>query len=231
MNKILSMARYLNSADAREALEQIISGAEHKLILVSPSLSLSSRLFNRIHKAAVKGVHVRIIYRKNEARKEDMDRLKSLKNIDVKFSDDLNASCYLNENEALITSLDLRQAARSWDVTVKIKLTEDKDLFDRLRRDVENLYALAHSHNNPGHESDIKTIISSGYCIRCSTRIRFDFNKPFCGYCQESWSIWLNEDYPEVYCHFSGEQSFGKTSKAHPVLKKNLKKAGELNHF
>lgn len=39
-----------------------------------------------------------------------------------------------------------------------------------------------------------------------------------------------NPDFPEKYCHFSGEESNGETSVNRPILNKNWKKAkGKFN--
>jgi hypothetical protein len=44
----------------------------------------------------------------------------------------------------------------------------------------------------------------------------------------ESWNRHKDENYPEKFCHFSGELSNGETSFNKPILKKNWKKAKEL---
>lgn len=44
----------------------------------------------------------------------------------------------------------------------------------------------------------------------------------------QSWSKFSNPDYPEKYCHFSGEPSNGETTFARPILKKNWARAKEV---
>jgi hypothetical protein len=44
----------------------------------------------------------------------------------------------------------------------------------------------------------------------------------------KSWSQFSNKDYPEQFCHYSGEPSDGETSVKRPILRKNWKKAQEL---
>lgn len=65
----------------------------------------------------------------------------------------------------------------------------------------------------------------SGYCIRTGERIPFNPNKPMSDKAYESWSKFKNENYPEKYCHFSGEESNGETTFAKPILRKNWAKA------
>ena len=41
----------------------------------------------------------------------------------------------------------------------------------------------------------------------------------------KQWSKYGDADYPEKFCHFSGEASDGKTSVNKPILNKNWKEA------
>lgn len=61
-----------------------------------------------------------------------------------------------------------------------------------------------------------------GYCIRTGRKINFDLKHP---YFIEGYKSWCNEnkkdkDYPEKFCHYSGEESYGETSFNSPVLRK-----------
>ena len=57
----------------------------------------------------------------------------------------------------------------------------------------------------------IKAKSLDGFCIRCGDEINFNINRSLCSDCFESWADWGNEDYPENFCHFSGEMSLGDT--------------------
>jgi len=65
----------------------------------------------------------------------------------------------------------------------------------------------------------------SGFCIRTGKKIPFNPERPMSDEAYESWVKFKNEDYPEKFCHFSGEKSNGETSFAKPILRKNWKKA------
>ncbi|NDI99618.1 hypothetical protein GWA97_11075 [Flavobacterium sp. LaA7.5] len=57
-----------------------------------------------------------------------------------------------------------------------------------------------------------------GYCIRTGERIPFNPKQPLS---RESWKVWSefgNVDFPEKYCHKTGEKSNGKTSMRNPIL-------------
>jgi hypothetical protein len=66
-----------------------------------------------------------------------------------------------------------------------------------------------------------------GFCIRTGIPIPFNIEKPLCDEAFRTWSYFGNPDFPESYCHFSGELSEGSTTFNKPILHKNWKKANE----
>ncbi len=65
----------------------------------------------------------------------------------------------------------------------------------------------------------------SGFCIRTGKQIPFNAKRPFSDEAYKSWAQFNNEDYPEKYCHYSGEPSNGETSFVKPILRKNWNKS------
>lgn|SRR5690554_1211572 len=65
----------------------------------------------------------------------------------------------------------------------------------------------------------------TGYCIRTGREIPFDIKKPMEVGAFKLWNKYKNPDFPERYCHFSGELSHGETSVNKPILNKNWKGA------
>jgi hypothetical protein len=72
------------------------------------------------------------------------------------------------------------------------------------------------------------TQIQTGFCIRTGISIPFNVEKPMCYDAYRKWNEFGNPDYPERFCHFSGEPSNGETCVSRPILKKNWKKAKEI---
>jgi hypothetical protein len=66
-----------------------------------------------------------------------------------------------------------------------------------------------------------------GFCIRTGVQIPFNIEKPMCEDAFKTWSYFGNPDFPEAYCHYSGEKSEGITTFNKPILHKNWKKANE----
>ena len=64
-----------------------------------------------------------------------------------------------------------------------------------------------------------------GFCIRTGQSIPFDVMRPLSGAAFNSWAQFGDGDYPEAFCHFTGEPSYGDTSYHRPILQKNWRKA------
>lgn len=69
---------------------------------------------------------------------------------------------------------------------------------------------------------------TQGYCIRTGVPVPFNPQKPFSDKSHENWLRFRNENYPEKFCHFSGEPTNGETCFARPILQKNWKEAQKI---
>ncbi|HEY5746980.1 MAG TPA: phospholipase D family protein [Chryseolinea sp.] len=74
-------------------------------------------------------------------------------------------------------------------------------------------------------------VMTFGFCIRTGKKIKFDLQMPFTNEAYLEWSKYGNENYPEKYCHFSGEPSNKETSKAKPVLQRYWQRAKDIHGF
>jgi hypothetical protein len=78
---------------------------------------------------------------------------------------------------------------------------------------------------------DVRKSTATGYCIRTGRKIRFNHKRPFSSPAFKDWAKTSNPDFPEAFCHFSGEKSNGETRFSKPILKKNWSKAKETHQF
>lgn len=69
------------------------------------------------------------------------------------------------------------------------------------------------------------------YCIRTGIQIPFNPKNPMSESAFQSWKKFSNAEYPEKYCHFSGELSNGEISYSKPILRKNWAKAKEIHNI
>jgi len=115
-----------------------------------------------------------------------------------------------------------------WGLTKKykesiIEVDNLTDFFYKLQKEYINRKVVS-IQNKYGKINDIQGVVT-GYCIRTGKQIPFNSKLPMCDLAFQSWSKFSNSEYPEKYCHFSGELSDGETSYSKPILRKNWSKA------
>lgn len=101
------MVKILNTTGINYYLEQIISSAQERLIIISPYLKLSDRIKELIEDKNRLKVDIRIVYGKSELNPEQHNWLLSLPYVRLSFCQNLHAKFYANEIDALICSLNL----------------------------------------------------------------------------------------------------------------------------
>ncbi|OFX25213.1 MAG: hypothetical protein A2033_01860 [Bacteroidetes bacterium GWA2_31_9] len=87
------------------------------------------------------------------------------------------------------------------------------------------------SYSRPKNDFPKQTNNQKGYCIRTRKEISFNIKKPLCNEAYESWAKYSNKDFPEKFCHFSGDPTNGEITFAKPILTKHWKKAKEVHGF
>ncbi len=206
------MAKYLTNKATQATLEKIIIEAEKKLILISPYIKLTNTMFARFKVAAEKGVSIKIIYRANKVDKQELERLKTIKNIELKSTDDLHAKCYFNEKEMIITSLNLLETSeKNWEMGIHIDRQVDKDLYDAALKDALTIFsdsktttAVSKVESRAPKENYKLKLPSDGHCICCEKTIPFDPEKPLCKSCWREFDEFVDGG---EYCHCCGKET------------------------
>ena len=135
------MAEFLTTAEITARIESIIGDAKKYLLLISPYLSVNERLRKRIEDKASSGVGVHIIYRHKEQEPEVSAWLESLTNVETSFCENLHAKCYLNEREAILTSMNLYEFSQvnNYEMGVLISNNRDAELFRKALKEVKHI--------------------------------------------------------------------------------------------
>ena len=244
------MAKFINTRKAVSEIEDLIKNAGERLILVSPYLKLSKDFKELLTYRNSKDKITTIIFGKQELNPDEMKFLQSLRFIILKYNEDLHAKCYVNDDKMIITSLNLYafSMANNKEMGVLIDKNDasDTELFNEAFKEVEYINETSQrfelnvlkpkaieKHTAPTQNSNksparLPTDKQNGYCIRTGAEIPFDIEKPMSREAFKAWSNYSNAEYPEKFCHFSGEPSNGETSISKPILKKNWKKAKEI---
>jgi len=242
------MAKFINTRKAVSEIEDLIKSAGEKLILVSPYLKLSKDFKELLTYRNSKDKITTIIFGKQELNPDEMKFLQGLRFVILKYNEDLHAKCYVNDEKMVITSLNLYEfsMANNKEMGVLIDKSDpaDTQLYEDAFKEVDYInetsqrFELNTPKPTPISKPDTKksstksqTIHNdplTGYCIRTGIEIPFNVEKPMCYEAFMSWNKYGDPEYPEKFCHFSGEPSFGETCVSRPIMKKNWKKAKEI---
>jgi len=234
------MAKFLNTRKAVSEIEDLIKNADARLILISPYLKISKSFQELLGYRNGKDKVTTIIFGKQELNPEEIKFLQGLKFVSLKYNQNLHAKCYVNDNAMIITSLNLYEFSMTTNKEMGVFIdrndANDIQLFNDAYKEVEYINDTSERFDlnidsrdsNNGKSAKITTNIhDTGYCIRTGVPITFDIEKPLSYEAYKKWNDYANPDYPEKFCHYSGEPSNGETSFSQPVLKKNWKKAKE----
>jgi phosphatidylserine/phosphatidylglycerophosphate/cardiolipin synthase-like enzyme len=227
------MAKFLNTTGISYHLEQLIGNTKDRLILVSPYLQLNERIKELIKNLTALKKDIRIIYRENKLAPDEVNWLDQQVGVRTSYCNNLHAKCYINDQEAIITSMNLYNFSQQNNNEIGVYITKagDEELFNDTLKEIQRLLTISTEirvsvQKVAPASNAAKT--TNGYCIRTGVPIPFNIEKPMSLEAYRKWEEYSNEDYPEKYCHFSGEQSNGGTSMKQPVLSKNWKKAKEI---
>jgi RNA polymerase-binding transcription factor DksA len=221
------MAKFLTTTGVSHHLDQLIKGAKQKLVLISPFLKINKQLKQALEDNDRMKIDIRIVYGKNELQPEENNWLKGLVSVRSSFCENLHAKCYLNEKEAIVTSMNLYEFSQQNNHEMGILVTRDEDpelynqiyeeagrlirFSDEIRVSVEKVKPASESVEK--QKSSIPKIelvtTSSGHCIRCNGDIPFKLEAPYCRKCWSSWSKVDRKDekHPEKFCHLCGKDA------------------------
>ena len=237
------MAKFLNTTGVSYLLEELIKGTKDRLILISPYLQFNDRIKEHLNNLNIQKRDIRIIYRENKLQMEENNWLESQIGVRTSICKNLHAKCYLNENEAIITSMNLYEfsQANNNEMGIHISKANDPELYNATLEEAQRLLTISEEirvtvkkitpvtpEKTEKKRAEVKSVDKqTGFCIRTGISIPFNVEKPMSYEAFKSWNKYGDKDYPEKFCHFSGEASEGKTSVGKPILSKNWKKAKE----
>jgi len=121
------MPKFLNTSATNYYLEELIKNAKERLILISPFLKINDRIRELLEDKNRMKIDVRIVYGKSELHPQEINWLKSLTFVRTSFCKNLHAKCYLNEEVAIITSLNLYDFSQVNNNEMGILLTREAD--------------------------------------------------------------------------------------------------------
>lgn len=217
------MAKFLDTTGVSYHLQQLINQAQDTLFLISPYLKINERLRQSLDDKDRMKIDIRVIYGKNELQPDQINWLRSLKFVRTSFCENLHAKCYLNEREAIITSMNLYEFSQvnNQEMGIYITKADDPELYDdiysearrliriseEIRVSVEKVVAPVEPKNEPTSTEE------KGFCIRCAKAISPNPAAPYCPDCYRVWKKFENPAYQEKYCHLCGKENASSMNK------------------
>lgn len=101
------MAKFLNTSATNYYLEEMIKQTRERLIIISPFLKFNDRIKELLADKDRLKIDVRLVYGKSELAPQEINWLRSLEFVRTSFCQNLHAKCYVNEQAAIITSMNL----------------------------------------------------------------------------------------------------------------------------
>lgn len=234
------MAIILGTDGISEAIEDIMIDARNGVIIICPYLKISCRIKRLLSSASDRGIKFLVIYGKDREMREDTRSfLESLDPMMILFLKDLHAKLYMNERQALVTSMNLHEYSQihNEELGVLFDSTEDPDKFRQLQSYVIHLTEEAEeeyvspSVDDEAESDDGTRFIPEGlecHCIRCGIVLPPTNSTVYCGRCMSVWAIYGNTRYTEAYgsCFICGkpfmssaiEPSCPRCRNSHPEL-------------
>jgi phosphatidylserine/phosphatidylglycerophosphate/cardiolipin synthase-like enzyme len=139
------MAKFLDTTGVSYHLQQLINKANERLILISPYLKINEKIKQSLEDKNRMKIDIRVIYGKNELQPEENNWLKSMTSIRASFCKDLHSKCYLNENEAIITSMNLYEFSQVNNNEMGIYVVKETDptLYNEIYEEVKRLIRIS----------------------------------------------------------------------------------------
>ena len=128
------MAKFLNTTGISYHLEELIKKTQERLILISPYLQFHSRIKDHIHNLNLLKKDIRIVYRENKLQVEESNWLEKQIGVRTSILNSLHAKCYINESEAIVTSMNLYSFSQqnNDEMGILIKKSEDPELYNEI---------------------------------------------------------------------------------------------------
>ena len=135
------MAKFLNTSAANYYLEELIKQARERLIIISPFLKFNDRIKELLVDKDRMKIDVRIVYGKSELAPAEINWLRSLEFLRTSFCQNLHAKCYMSEQAAIITSMNLYDFSQvnNNEMGVFIRREEEPELFRETFEEAQRL--------------------------------------------------------------------------------------------
>ena len=136
------MAEFLTRSGCIDAIEQMARQSKDKLWLISPFIKITDSLKELLEDKDRDRIDMRLVYGKRELREGELEWLESLASLRMYYRKNLHAKCYMTEDVALITSMNLYEYSElhndEWGILVS--RLEDEELYQPIFSEAQRLF-------------------------------------------------------------------------------------------
>jgi hypothetical protein len=238
------MAEIITAKGTGFFIEKVIRGARERIVLISPFLKVQKLYLDELKASARRGVSISVLFREDEARKEQVEALLEVEGIKLFQLPELHAKCYFNEHRFVLTSMNLHDHSERNNKELGIMLEKgiDEPLFnDALSGALSILESsspmitgrdhrprtppLPVTNTTPPGPLPFVALPERGVCIRCAEPMACDPDAPMCYADFTTWVRYENPEFGEKHCHTCGQSSF--VSMADPMCNSCNRKYAE----
>ncbi len=139
------MVKFLNTEGTSHYLNKIVTNANQEIILISPYLKINHKIKDLIEDQNRMKTDVKIVYGKNELQPDENNWIKQLDSVRTGFCKDLHAKCYLNEKEAIITSMNLYEYSQinNYEMGIYISKEREPELYSAVYKEARMLFRIS----------------------------------------------------------------------------------------
>jgi phosphatidylserine/phosphatidylglycerophosphate/cardiolipin synthase-like enzyme len=225
------MATFLDTQNISSEIANLIKNSKQRLYLITPYLQLNRQIKPYIKDLVYKipNIDIIVVCRSDKINVEDMGFLQDLKNVKTWALDNLHAKCYMNEEIAIISSMNLYQYSEGNNYEMGIKIDKKVGTDEQMYNQISDYISIIMRESKKYEIKQIETVSppiqksasvktytkqpqknanqDPGYCIRCGKEMQYNPDKPLCSKCYPIWAKYSDVTYPEKYCHNCGKQS------------------------
>jgi len=200
------MAKFLTTQGTSYYIENIITSANKRLILISPYIQFPKTFFERLRDADSRDVKITLVCRKGALKSEERSKLGELRNLSLHCLENLHAKSYFNEECMVITSMNIYEFSEKHnrEMGLLIRKADDNKAFNDAVKEAKSIVDSATKDDSRRTKPTTRTK-HEGYCIRCGTSIAYNLDAPYCSNCYKVWVKWKDPDYLESHCHTCGK--------------------------
>lgn len=224
--------QFLKTTGVSHHLQQIVDEATEFLYLISPFLKIAERLRQAIEERDQMKIDIRVIYGKSELTPDQLSWLHSRKSLRASFCESLHAKCYMNEKEALVTSMNLYEFSQvnNHEMGILVEKSGSPALYAEILDEARRLLRISEvvvtksklpkilveagrllgmnpdADAKPQRPTSASENCRTGFCIRCRKTIADNPSAPYCSECFRIWKKYENPTYAEKHCHCCGKE-------------------------